>query len=477
MREERPKLLIVDDEHNTREAMARYLGRRYQVTTAADGGDALEELSKQKFDLVLTDLRMPTHDGMEVLDAALAQPNPPSCVLLTAYGSIEDAVAAVKRGAFDFVTKPVKLEKLETVIRAALEARRNHPVEPAQVELVEGQAPEPLANAPALPEMRRGAELAPEYVLPDAAAGNDPMAEVMRLVNTVAPTRSTVLLSGESGTGKEVIARLLHERSGRRGEFVAVHCAALTSTLLESELFGYEKGAFTGAQERRIGRFEAANGGTVFLDEIGEIDAPTQVKLLRVLESRSFERVGGTETIKVDVRLISATNRNLRKMVAENRFREDLFYRLSVVNIALPPLRERREEIPQLVARFAAEFARENNRPVTGISPDALRALINYPWPGNIRELRNCIESMVVLAQGPLLEVRDLPESVRHPEVAEELLPHESETLSPGGKPLRLEENERILIEEALRKCNGNRTAAAKLLGISRRTLHRKLAK
>lgn len=480
MEEERPKLLIVDDEHNTREAMARYLGRRYRVTTAADGGDALEKLAGEKFDLVLTDLRMPKHDGMEVLEVAKAQPDPPSCVLLTAYGSIEDAVAAVKQGAFDFVMKPVKLDKLESVIRAALEERRKHPAEPAEPaegELVEERAPEAVTHVPALLELHGPTELTPEYILPEPAEGSGPMAEVMRLVNTVAPTRSTVLLTGESGTGKEVIARLLHERSGRRGEFVAVHCAALTSTLLESELFGYEKGAFTGAQERHIGRFEAADGGTIFLDEIGEIDAATQVKLLRVLESRSFERVGGTETIKVDVRLISATNRDLRKMVMENRFREDLFYRLSVVNIALPPLRERRQEIPQLVARFAAEFARENNRPVTGISPEALRALIDYPWPGNIRELRNCIESMVVLAQGPLLEVRDLPASVRHPEQAEELLPHGAAAPAPGDKPLKLEDNERILIDEALRKCNGNRTAAAKLLGISRRTLHRKLAK
>ncbi|WP_294503632.1 sigma-54 dependent transcriptional regulator [uncultured Victivallis sp.] len=478
MEEDRPKLLIVDDEHNTREAMARYLGRRYRVTTAADGGDALEELAAQKFDLVLTDLRMPKHDGMEVLHAVLAQPDPPACVLLTAYGSIEDAVSAVKQGAFDFVTKPVKLDKLESVVRAALDERRKRSVEAPRAELVEMPEPEPEIHAPALPEPHRPVALAPEYVLPEPTEdGRDPMAEVMRLVNTVAPTRSTVLLTGESGTGKEVIARLLHERSGRRGEFVAVHCAALTSTLLESELFGYEKGAFTGAQERHIGRFEAADGGTIFLDEIGEIDAATQVKLLRVLESRSFERVGGTETVKVDVRLISATNRDLRKMVMENRFREDLFYRLSVVNIPLPPLRERREEIPQLVARFAAEFARENNRPVTGISPEALRALINYPWPGNIRELRNCIESMVVLARGPLLEVRDLPASVRHPETAGELLPPDMATRPPAEKPLKLDENERILIDEALRKCNGNRTAAAKLLGISRRTLHRKLAK
>ncbi|MBS1370268.1 MAG: sigma-54-dependent Fis family transcriptional regulator [Lentisphaeria bacterium] len=475
MEEERPKLLIVDDEHNTREAMARYLGRRFRVTTAADGGDALEELAKEKFDLVLTDLRMPKHDGMEVLEAALAQPEPPSCVLLTAYGSIEDAVSAVKQGAFDFVTKPVKLDKLEEVVRAALEERRKRAEETASAEIIE--EPEPLTHALALSNLRRPAKLAPDFVLPDPSDECSPMAQVMRLVNTVAPTRSTVLLTGESGTGKEVIARLLHERSGRRGEFVAVHCAALTSTLLESELFGYEKGAFTGAQERHIGRFEAANGGTVFLDEIGEVDAATQVKLLRVLENRSFERVGGTETIKVDVRLISATNRDLRQMVTENKFREDLFYRLSVVNITLPPLRDRRAEIPQLVARFAAEFARENNRPVTGISPEALRALLDYPWPGNIRELRNCIEYMVVLSQGPLLEVRDLPESVREPGKAEELLPRRPEETPPAEKPLKLEENERILIEEALRKCNGNRTAAARLLGISRRTLHRKLAK
>ncbi len=464
MEEAKPKLLIADDEHNTREAMARYLGKRFQVTTAADGAAALDELEKQKFDLVLTDLRMPHCDGMKVLDTVGKLPDPPSCILLTAYGSIEDAVAAVKQGAFDFVTKPVKLDKLEEVIHAALKARATKAT----------ASPEPAITALALTAPgRRAQEPLTELVLPCPDDPDDPMAEVMSLVAKVAPTRSTVLLSGESGTGKEVIARLLHQQSGRSGDFVPVHCAALTATLLESELFGHEKGAFTGAQERRIGRFEAADGGTVFLDEIGEIDAATQVKLLRVLESRSFERVGGTETIKVDVRIISATNRDLKERVAEDRFREDLFYRLSVVNITLPPLRERRKEIPQLVARFAAEFARENNRPVTGIAPDALRALLDYTWPGNIRELRNCIESMIVLSQGSLLEFKDLPESVRDPQNA-------PQTASPGTiaeKPLKIEENERILIEEALRKCNGNRTAAAKLLGISRRTLHRKLAK
>lgn len=471
MEEATPKLLIVDDEHNTREAMARYLGKRFRVTTAADGAAALDELEKHRFDLVLTDLRMPHCDGMKVLEAARRQPDPPSCILLTAYGSIEDAVTAVKQGAFDFVTKPVKLDKLEEVISAALKDR-------AAKREAASPDPAPVTTALALTAPPRGRgrkEPSGELILPLPGAPGDRMAEVMKLVDKVAPTRSTVLLSGESGTGKEVVARLLHERSRRHGEFVAVHCAALTSTLLESELFGYEKGAFTGALERHIGRFEAADGGTVFLDEIGEIDAATQVKLLRVLESRSFERVGGVETIRVDVRIISATNRDLREMVAAGRFREDLFYRLSVVNIVLPPLRERRSEIPQLVARFAAEFARENNRPVTGISPDALRALLDYPWPGNIRELRNCIESMVVLAQGPLLEVRDLPENIRDPKPEPARIADPDRP--PPEKPLKIEENERILIEEALRKCNGNRTAAAKLLGISRRTLHRRLAK
>jgi len=473
MGEETPKLLIVDDEHNTREAMARYLGRRFQVTTAADGGAAIAELGKKKFDLVLTDLRMPHCDGMDVLKAVRELRNPPSCVLLTAYGSIEDAVAAVKQGAFDFVTKPVKLDKLEAVIQAALKDRAAK-----TAAAVAEPDPAPVTTALALTDHGRPfPELPRELVLPPPGSTGDRMSEVMNLVEKVAPTRSTVLISGESGTGKEVIARLLHEQSGRSGEFVAVHCAALTETLLESELFGHEKGAFTGALERRIGRFEAADGGTVFLDEIGEIDAATQVKLLRVLESHSFERVGGTETIHVDVRIISATNRDLRKMVTAGKFREDLFYRLSVVNILLPPLRERRTEIPQLVARFAAEFARENNRPVTGISPDTLRALLNYSWPGNIRELRNCIESMVVLSRGPLLEFGDLPDNVRNPKSGPEIPAESDSDAISREKPLKLDENERILIEEALRKCNGNRTAAAKLLGISRRTLHRRLAK
>lgn len=448
---DRPEILIVDDEHNTREALARYLKGRFSVTTAADGEMAIELLKERNFDLVLTDLRMPNADGMSVLEATRSKADRPLCILLTAYGSIGDAVAAVKQGAFDFVPKPVKLDKLEEVIDAALASRR--------------AAAAPEAAAPETEAAGEESDLV--FPVPGSA---DPMGRIMEMVATVAPTRSTVLLTGESGTGKEVIARLIHDRSGRTGYFVPVHCAALASTLLESELFGYEKGAFTGASERRKGRFELADHGTIFLDEIGEIDAATQVKLLRVLESRSFERVGGTETVKVDVRLIAATNRDLRKMVAEKSFREDLFYRLSVVNLELPPLRERREEIPVLIHRFIAEFARDNQREVDGIEPDALARLVHYDWPGNIRELRNCIECMVVLAKGRKLSVADIPENIRE---ARPVVPEEkTKELTVGT----FEATERELIEKALAECNGNRTAAAKLLGISRRTLHRRLA-
>lgn len=448
---DRPEILIVDDEHNTREALARYLKGRFSVTTAADGEMAIELLKERNFDLVLTDLRMPNADGMSVLEATRSKADRPLCILLTAYGSIGDAVAAVKQGAFDFVPKPVKLDKLEEVIDAALASRR--------------AAAAPEAAAPETEAAGEESDLV--FPVPGSA---DPMGRIMEMVATVAPTRSTVLLTGESGTGKEVIARLIHDRSGRTGYFVPVHCAALASTLLESELFGYEKGAFTGASERRKGRFELADHGTIFLDEIGEIDAATQVKLLRVLESRSFERVGGTETVKVDVRLIAATNRDLRKMVAEKSFREDLFYRLSVVNLELPPLRDRREEIPVLIRRFIAEFARDNQREVEGIDAAALDRLVRYDWPGNIRELRNCIECMVVLAKGRELSVADIPENIREarPEVPEE----KAKELPVGT----FEATERELIEKALAECNGNRTAAAKLLGISRRTLHRRLA-
>ena len=440
---EKYKILIVDDEAPTREALLRYLRRNFQVKGAADGAEAIEYIAAENFDLVLTDLRMPRSDGMSVLEAVQGKNPRPVCILLTAYGSISDAVKAVKAGAFDFVAKPIKLEKLDEVISQA------------------------LAKRTPLPDV--SAEKVSPTILSPA------MEKVMEVAATVAPSKSTVLLTGESGTGKEVMAKRIHDLSGRTGLFVPVHCAALNANLLESELFGHEKGAFTGADSRQRGRFEIAAGGTVFLDEIGEIDALTQVKLLRVIENRSFERVGGTEQIKTDARLIAATNRDLRKMVAEGTFREDLFYRLSVVNLQLPPLRERREEIPLLAQKFLQEFASENGRDIKGFSSEVMQMLSRARWQGNIRELRNTVEYMVVTSTSEELGVENLPAQF----LADNPLSESSGTAEIPAREehdLSLEGNIYELIKQALKQCDGNRTAAAKLLGISRRTLHRRLA-
>lgn len=447
------KLLIVDDEFNTRQALMRYLGRKFEVTGAENGSEAVAQLKEHDFALVLTDLRMPEADGMSVLDAAMSKAHPPKCIMLTAYGSIAEAVTAMKKGAFDFVTKPVKLAKLEEVISAALAA-----------------AEKEKAAAPEIPAVIPETEAAPAPVITGKnivppGSENDPMQKIYRTALAVAPSKSTVLLTGESGTGKEVVARFIHDNSQRKGLFVPVHCAALTATLLESELFGYEKGAFTGAVERRRGRFELADGGTIFLDEIGEIDAATQVKLLRVLETRSFERVGGNETLQCDLRVVAATNKDLKEMVKSGSFREDLFYRLSVINLELPPLRERRSEIPRLAQSFAAEFSSENGKNVT-LSDAALAKLQQKNWHGNIRELRNCIECLAVLSpDGTVLDANDIPDD-------EEPI---SEAQTGNINPLNLDNSEKELILRALEECGNNRTAAAKALGISRRTLYRKL--
>ncbi|MDD5727978.1 MAG: sigma-54 dependent transcriptional regulator [Victivallales bacterium] len=441
---DKANLLIVDDERNTRDALRRYFCRDFAVTTAEDGLMAINLLKTNDYDLVLTDLKMPGAGGMSVLDATLGKNPPPPCIVFTAYGSIETAVSAVKAGAFDFVTKPVDLEKLEAVLKRALEARK-------------------IEDAGLAESVSAGREIDLSYIVAESKA----MREILQTVRQVASSRSTVLLSGESGTGKEVIAQALHLLSGRKGKFIPVHCAALAANLLESELFGHEKGAFTGAIETRQGRFELADGGTLFLDEISEIDPQVQVKLLRVLETRSFERVGGVEPITTKARLISATNRDLMKMVKEGTFREDLFYRLDVVNIMLPPLRERREDIPVLTRKFITEFATENGKNISGISAVGMDALLNYSWPGNIRELRNCIERMVVLCPGNSLGPDDLPVNVRNGEMAT--------SGERQNKSLDINENEVALISRALQECNGNRTQAARKLGISRRTLHRRL--
>ncbi len=440
----RPVILVVDDEKNTRDGLVRALRGEYAVAEAENGQRALEWLETHAADVVLTDLRMPGMDGLTLLSRLLGRDPKPILILLTAYGNVETAVEAMKRGAYDFLAKPVNLDRLDLLLRRAL-AERQLGAE----------------------NRRLREQLDAKYGFENIVGVSPAMQEVFATIRQAAPTRATVLIQGESGTGKELVARALHQCSPRRdGPFVPVHCASLSPTLLESELFGHEKGAFTGAVERRRGRFELADGGTLFLDEIGEIDAALQVKILRVLEERKFERVGGTETLHVDVRLVAATNRDLKQKVADGTFREDLFYRLYVVNLTLPPLRDRDGDVVLLAQHYLKSLAAENGKPGLSLAPEALDALAAYPWPGNVRELRNVIERMVVLGAGPVLTARDLPPAVRAAAAP-------APATTRAGRVLR--DAERQLILEALRRHKDNRTQAAQDLGISRRTLHRKL--
>ena len=445
-KEKRPSILLADDERGTRDVLAKFLRMQYDVTLAEDGGIALNLLDRNNYDLVLTDIRMPGADGLAVLRKTLEKDPAPPCILFTAYGSIETAVDAMRKGAFDFVTKPVNFDQLEIEIARALETGR---MKQENTELKK--------------------RLDDKFGLRGIVGSSPAMRHVIDTVRQVAPTRSTVLIEGESGTGKELIAQAIHQLGGRTGKFVAVHCAALPETLLESELFGHERGAFTGAVDSRPGRFELADGGTLFLDEIGEIPLPIQVKLLRVLETRTFERLGGTETLQTTARVVTATNRDLAQMVREGTFREDLYYRLDVVRIELPPLRERPEDIPQLVRHYLDVFANENGKEGMTITESAMAALTNYTWHGNVRELKNCMERMVVLCRGKEIGLENVPLNIR-------------ENSEPGiGKTVLtesgfdLEQNEKHLIERALNETGGNRSKAAEKLGISRRTLHRKL--
>ncbi len=442
----RRSILIIDDERGTREAMGKFLRPDYDVTLAEDGEKGINLLNRNHYDLILSDIRMePGPSGLDVLVASLKLSPPPPCILFTAYGSIETAVEAVKQGAFDFVTKPVNFDRLEIIIRRALES----------VSLKEENT-----------ELKR--KLGSSFGVKGMIGNSAKMKNIIETVEQVAPTRTTVLITGESGTGKELVAQAIHQCSGRTGKFVPVHCSALPDNLIESELFGHERGAFTGAVEMRKGRFELAEGGTIFLDEIGEIPLHIQVKLLRVLENRAFERIGGSETIITDARVVAATNRDLKKMVEEGTFREDLFYRLDVVSLEIPPLRERKEDIPLLVKHYLDVFNKENGKDI-GITETAMASLCAYAWPGNIRELRNCVERMVVLCRGKMIDLENVPVDIREgvtPGIAKTVLSQPS---------CDLECNEKMLIERALNECGGNRTKAAEKLGISRRTLHRKL--
>lgn len=442
-------LLIVDDEKNTRDGLRHALEADFDVYLAADADGALQTLESVSMDVVLTDLRLGEKDGMSLIEGIVKKPNPPICIMMTAYGSVDTAVEAMKRGAYDFVTKPVNIDRLEILIKRALRERNTS-----------------RENK----ELR--SKVQSQFRVDGMIGRSQAMVEVFDTIKQVAPSRATVLVQGESGTGKELAAHAIHELSPRSQEkFVAVHCASLTAELLASELFGHEKGAFTGAFERRIGRFEQAKGGTLFLDEIGEIDPTTQVKILRVLGERTFERVGGGETLTADVRLIAATNKDLSKLVAEGRFRDDLFFRLHVVPITMPPLRHRKVDIPLLVDAFLRETAIENGKPHRDLAPEAMQQVLEYDWPGNVRELRTAIEHGVVMASGAQITLRDMPAILRSPR--SDANSGREQASTPSG--FNLQDTETALIIRALEDCRGNRSEAAKKLGISRRTLHRRL--
>jgi two-component system response regulator AtoC len=443
----RGTILILDDEKPTREGLRRSLEDEFDVYTAGNVDEALNVLATEHVDLVLTDLRLGGEDGMALIEKILQRPRPPICLLMTAYGSITTAVEAMKRGVYDFVTKPVNIDELGLKIARAIKGRQT---EQENVQLQQ--------------------QVDKRFGLENLIGESRAMHEIFDTVRQVASSRATVLLVGESGTGKELIAHSVHNLSNRnKTRFIAFNCAAFAPQLIESELFGHERGAFTGAVERRIGRFEQAAGGTLFLDEIGEIDSNIQVKLLRALDPGVFERVGGSQSIRADVRLIAATNRDLASLVREGKFREDLYYRLNVVQIRVPPLRERKEDIPLLANTFLKEICERDGKAFRPLSPEAMETLLRYDWPGNVRELKGAIDSGVTLATGKQITIRDLPLTIRGASAG--LAPRE------GGSPelVNIHDNETRLIMRALDESGGNRTEAAKKLGISRRTLHRRL--
>ena len=440
-------ILVVDDDSYVRESTEEILRRKgYQVDTSANGKDALVRLDEADFDLILSDIKMPEMDGIELLAAAKGKYPDIHVIMMTAFGSVDNAVEAMRKGAYDYIQKGS--------------------ADPTEIELVVERA---LKYQDSQRENKRlRSELQDKYSFNNMIGKAHNMEQVFDLIDTVADSRATVLVTGESGTGKELVARALHYNSSRRSApFIRLNCAALPKDLMESELFGHEKGAFTGAIKQTRGRFEMADGGTLLLDEISEIDPALQAKLLRVLQEREFERIGSTQTIKVDVRIVATTNRDLQKEVEAGNFREDLYYRLNVIEMGLPPLRERKEDIPALVQNFIAKYNEENGKRVTGVADETLDALLAYDWPGNIRELENYTERAVVVARGEALAPDDYPQRL---------------TSGPQGRDdggihvgMTVHEMERRLIMKTLESCQGNRTEAAGMLGISTRTLRNKL--
>jgi len=440
------RLLVVDDEKNIREGLAEALTEDgYDVICAENGEEGWNLFNKGDIDLVITDLKMPGLGGDELMKKILAQSPGLPVIILTGQGTIDIAVNTIRDGACDFLSKPLDLDHLSLKVKRALENR----------ELV-------------FQHRRLEEELERKRQFKSIVGSSRNIREVFNTINRVAPTKASILITGESGVGKELVANAVHELSPRKeNPLVKVHCAALSASLLESELFGHEKGAFTGAVSRRRGRFELASGGTLFLDEIGEIDQNIQIKLLRVLQEKNFERVGGEDTIETDVRIIAATNRDLKAEIEKGNFREDLYFRLNVVNIHVPPLRERKDDIPLLATVFLNEFARENGKAIEGIHEKVRSRLYSHEWPGNIRELRNCIESAVVMCQSSVITVDDLPPAFRN-------------VSDDGWINIRLgssmAECEKIIIQETLSHCQGNKSKTADILDIGRKTLLRKLA-
>ena len=440
------RLLVVDDEKNLREGLAEHLrDTGYEVVCAGNGEEGWKLFNNGDIDLVITDLKMPGISGDELMKRILARSPGFPVIILTGHGTIDIAVAAMHQGAWDFLSKPVDLDHLSLKVQRALETRELY-FQHRQME----------------------EELERKRQFKSIIGTSRSIREIFDMINKVASTKASILITGESGVGKELVANAIHELSPRKDmPLVKVHCAALSSTLLESELFGHEKGSFTGALSQRRGRFELASGGTLFLDEIGEIDQNLQIKLLRVLQEKKFERVGGEKTIEVDVRIVAATNKDLKAEIEKGNFREDLYFRLNVVNILVPPLRERKDDIPLLISSFLKEFSQENGKSIETIHEKARSRLYAYDWPGNIRELRNCIESAVVMCQSNTITVDDLPPAFRT-------------TTDDGWVSLKLgssmSECEKIIIRETLSYCKGNKSKTAEMLEIGRKTLLRKLA-
>ncbi len=449
------KVLIIDDHKPSLEAMSDALGSQgYSIISKSSGKEGLHAIQNNSFDVILTDLKMPDVDGMEVLKNAKDADSQSQVILITAHGTIDNAVEAMKAGATDYIAKPVKMAELREKVRKAMENRTIR----QQNQLLQSQ------NAALQKQINE------KYGFSNIIGNSKPMHEIFDQIRLISPTKANVLIYGETGTGKELIAHAIHSNGPRKDKpFIPINCAAISSSLLESELFGHERGAFTGAIKQRQGAFELANEGTLLLDEVGEMSPETQAKFLRVIEEQQFMRLGGTSAIKVDVRVISSTNRDLAREVKQGKFREDLYYRLKVITINLPPLRDKREDIPLLVNAFIYQSSKENGKKVSGIGQDALDRLVDYNWPGNVRELKNCVEGMVVMSQSEILGVSDVPQNVRGNGTGRE---NNRDVEQPI---LSIRELEQKAIENVLQKTNGNRQKASEILGISLRTLQRKI--